>query len=113
MPIMFQKGGNFWIERHSMAVICAAAVGEYTSATVNLDRAGTVMSWSVTGSDVSTSNTVRDELGMIILLSGSGIITIGAQLSDIRVQVSKPDTVADTATITFEVIVYMRKTGGR
>jgi len=109
---IIQDLGTTWIESHVMAAVSLpTAAGLIVSATINLDRPGTVLGYSIScRSGTGVGLTALASLGFYDLTFDLAAFTVGRNVINFQAEVIKAVS-ADTGTVTFAVMIWMKALG--
>jgi len=110
MTIIFEFGGNFWIETVALSCVMGTDEEEVNSALVNLERPGHFVGGSLSGI-FGPAGDAPNEMGMTELRDQSGNqIAYGAQITGIIARCSKASGF-QSGTLIFTALIFMRKNG--
>jgi len=106
MPIIDQKGGNYWIESIEVARATVVAAGQRDSGAINLERGGVFIGVSVTiNSDTTNAS------GAQVTTAAAGELNIGDSITQVRFFAR--NTSGASQELGMHCLVYMRKVGRR
>jgi len=109
MTIIFQDGGNFWIESMQISVTLPAIESTTQSTTTNLVRAGRYIGSMITPLGFGGAGDADESCGLTALLNQAGAeLTYGNSITGVRVAQAKIAG-GDTQVIRYQVVVFMRK----
>jgi len=111
MTIIFQRGGEFWIERVSILVGLVDAAGQIQSAVTNLERPGRLVSISVTPRNIQDADNFQVIGCWRAINQGLNIISFGEVITGVAVELQKTVGTSGAANMAFEVLLFLRKAG--
>jgi len=112
MPVIFEQGNRFWIERLSPNVVIADTAGDYDSALVPLTKAGDALAVMVTARNPDGVQNANQAVGMVTpLTEASAVLGFGTFITGIILRLNKQASTSGAQTLRFTVVVFMRGRG--